>query len=58
MEGFGEIIYRNGDRYKGEFKHDQPWGKGRMFRTDNSMISGRWEGGVFHGDNMNSRQMY
>lgn len=45
MEGFGEMIFRDGNRYKGEFRNDYPWGKGRMFSPTGEIQAGFWEKG-------------
>ena len=40
MEGFGEILFKDGKRYKGQFINDLPHGKGRMFLRNNQVQNG------------------
>lgn len=47
MEGFGEMFFKDGNRYKGEFRADYPWGKGRMFAKNGEIQAGLWEKGNF-----------
>jgi len=42
MEGFGEILFKDGKRYKGQFINDVPHGKGRMFLRNNQVQNGIW----------------
>ena len=42
MEGFGEILLKDGKRYKGQFINDLPHGKGRMFLRNNQVQNGIW----------------
>lgn len=49
MEGFGEMYFRDGNRYKGEFRSDMPWGRGRMFSKNGEILNGRWERGQYAG---------
>lgn len=47
MEGFGEMWFYDGKRYKGQFRNDLPWGKGRMFGRNGDIQNGNWERGNF-----------
>lgn len=47
MEGFGEMFFRDGNKYKGEFRSDLPWGKGRMLSATGETQVGIWERGQF-----------
>ena len=49
MEGFGEMTFRDGLRYKGEFKGDLIWGKGRIFKKGGEVVYGIWERGQLMG---------
>jgi len=41
----GEIVFENGDHYKGEFSEDMPHGMGKMTYKDGSKVKGRWHHG-------------
>jgi hypothetical protein len=47
MEGFGEMWFYDGKRYKGQFRSDLPWGRGRMFGRNGEIQNGNWERGNF-----------
>lgn len=47
-EGFGEMIFKDGNKYKGQFRNDFIWGKGRLFGKNGIVLqTGIWERGVF-----------
>ncbi len=39
--------FYDGKRYKGQFRNDFPWGKGRMFSKNGEIQNGIWERGNF-----------
>lgn len=45
IDGFGQMFFADGSKYKGEFKNDLPWGKGRMFLPNGQVKAGIWEKG-------------
>ena len=45
-----EVVFKNGDRYEGELKDDQPDGKGVYNFQDGSRYTGHFEKGLFHGN--------
>lgn len=47
MEGFGEMWFHDGRRYKGQFRNDNPHGKGRMFLRNDEIQNGMWDKGSF-----------
>ena len=44
-EGFGRLLYRNGDEYSGAFSEDEPHGKGVLRRHDGRVLFGEFDGG-------------
>ena len=42
MDGKGEYIWSNGDRYNGEFRNDMRNGKGEMYKS-NQTYTGQWK---------------
>ena len=47
MEGFEEMWFYDGKRYKGQFRNDLSWGRGRMFGKNGEIQNGNWERGNF-----------
>ena len=47
MEGFGETVFYDGRRFKGQFRNDLPRGKGRIFLNNSDIQNGIWEKGTF-----------
>lgn len=46
-QGEGTLYLSNGEYFRGDFKNDQPCGKG-IFRTvANQLIKGNWKNGAF-----------
>lgn len=41
------MFFKDGNKYKGEFRSDLPWGKGRMFGRSGELQVGIWEKGEF-----------
>ncbi len=41
--GFGKMVYENGNVYEGEWKDDKKSGKGKMFYKDGSSYEGEWK---------------
>ena len=42
--GNGTYTYANGDVYEGQFKHDKPYGKGKLTKPDGTVEEGTWSG--------------
>lgn len=36
------MFFKDGNKYKGEFRADVPWGKGRMFMKNGDIKNGTW----------------
>ena len=47
--GQGEMIFPNGNKYKGNFKFGQPFGFGEMFMSNNEKFVGNFKNGKFSG---------
>ena len=49
LEGYGVVIYENGDIYAGELKNNKRHGKGKMIYADDNIYNGEWENGKIKG---------
>ena len=49
-EGFGVLVYQNGDKYEGEFKNNMFNGNGEMTKKDGTVEKGLFKNHVFVGD--------
>ncbi len=47
MNGQGNLIAKNGDEYRGEFKGNLYHGKGRLVRRNGDIMEGIWQCGHF-----------
>ena len=47
--GYGELIYKDGSIYYGEFKNDKKHGKGKYTYTDGKIYDGYWENNLPNG---------
>jgi hypothetical protein len=47
MHGQGEYVWKNGDRYTGEFQNDKKHGQGELIYADYREKKGIWENGEF-----------
>ena len=45
--GLGELIYKDGHHYKGEFEYDIPHGVGVFYFKHGKSFCGNWQRGVF-----------
>lgn len=46
--GFGQAVYINGDRYKGNFKNGLKSGEGKYYSSDNKLLFyGNWDNGIY-----------
>jgi hypothetical protein len=36
------MFFKDGNRYKGDFRGDTPWGKGRMIMQNGEIKAGIW----------------
>ena len=43
------MFFKDGNKYKGDFRNDCPWGRGRMFLKNGEIQIGIWERGQFKG---------
>ena len=49
VNGYGVIIYVNGNIYEGEFKNGKRDGQGTLTWTDGEKYEGEWKNGNYHG---------
>lgn len=50
INGFGTVVYANGDRYTGEFKHAIRHGKGILYASSGNKYMGEWVDDIKHGE--------
>ncbi len=48
-EGFGEVVWLDGDRFEGEYKDGLPNGFGRLYNDDGDYYEGNFENGIRSG---------
>lgn len=49
-EGYGVLLYVNGERYEGYWKNDKAHGKGTLTYAQGDKYSGDWFAGRKHGE--------
>jgi len=49
FEGYGEMVYTNGDTYKGNWNRGEKHGKGTYYYADGSVYEGDWLRDEWHG---------
>ena len=42
QHGKGKFIYKNGDKYIGEYRNNKMWGKGTYYFSDGTIYEGEW----------------
>jgi len=42
MEGYGTMLFNDGNTYTGSFKADRPHGRGRLLKRDGTTQIGVW----------------
>ena len=47
FNGYGRVIYADGEKYEGEFKDDRLHGFGKRIDPDGKVSEGIWENGLF-----------
>ena len=45
LNGYGKMVWLNGNRYEGEFKNDLRHGTGKFYFADGEILNGVWEKG-------------
>jgi hypothetical protein len=50
--GYGEIVYKNGDVYEGDWKDDRKHGYGKMKYSNGNFYEGDWKNDRKHGFGM------
>ena len=45
LNGYGKVVWLNGNRYEGEFKNDLRHGTGKFYFADGEVLSGIWKKG-------------
>lgn len=50
--GSGTKIFKNGDKYQGEWERDKPNGKGKFWHKDGDFYEGFWLDGKAHGEGL------
>ena len=48
-KGYGKKVFKNGDRYEGEWDNDMANGKGRYDHADGDVYEGFWKNDKAHG---------
>lgn len=48
-KGWGKKVFKNGDRYEGEWNNDKANGKGRYEHADGDVYKGFWKDDKAHG---------
>jgi len=56
--GFGTYQSNNGERYLGQFKHNQRDGRGIKYCIDGQILDGYWKEGLFEEENPFSERIY
>ena len=51
-KGLGTKVFRNGDRYEGEWSNDKANGKGRYEHQDGDVYEGFWKDDMAHGQGL------
>ena len=49
MDGYGRVIFDNGNVYEGEHKDDKKHGKGKFVRNNGDVYEGEWKDDKRHG---------
>ena len=47
MNGFGDCLFPNGNRYEGELRQNQLEGRGTYTFKDGQRVEGIWERGIY-----------
>ena len=49
MHGKGMFVWKNGQKFEGNYKNDQKEGQGRLQLADGVVVEGTWVTGKLHG---------